>query len=279
MRRRTNILASSPRPGPSRTAGRVGVLGTVDRMRQLVPTSADAAEVDPVTAYLSAERPSPAGRPWFVVGMVASIDGATAIDGRSGGLGGEADKAVFRAVRAVADVIMVGAGTLRAERYGPVRFSETVVEARRRAGRDTAPPRLAIVTSSLDLDLAADIFTVDGSRPIILTTTDADDRRVDAVAELADVHRVGAGRVDLTAAAAILADMGVGVVVSEGGPALNGALADADLIDEICLSIAPQMAGGDSVRVVAGAAPADLDFGLASLLIEDDVLFARWTRS
>lgn len=250
-------------------------MATVGEMRQLVPSPED---VDPVVAYLAAERPAPSGRPWFVMGMVASIDGATAIDGRSGALGGEADKAVFRAVRAIADVIMVGAGTLRAEGYGPVRFSDAVIESRREAGRSIDPPRLAIVTSSLDLDLDSAVFSADGARPIVFTTTDGDDGLIDAVSEVADVHRSGTRRVDLAAAASILAGLGVGVVVSEGGPSLNGALADAGLVDEVCLSIAPQLAGGDSSRIVAGAGATDVNFGLASLLLDDEVLFARWTR-
>lgn len=252
-------------------------MATVGSMRQLLPSSS-GADVDPVAAYLAADRPRPAGRPWFTVGMISSLDGATAIAGTSGALGGPADKAVFRAVRAIADVIIVGAGTVRDERYGPVRFSDEVRTARRAAGRDDTPPRLAIVTSTLDLDLSGGVFGADGVRPLVFTTTDADAARVAATAEVADVHRTGTGRVDLTAAAAILADLGVGVVVSEGGPSLNGALADAGLIDEVCLSLAPRLAGGDSARIVAGAGSLEAEFDLASLLVEDDLLFGRWTR-
>ncbi len=247
-------------------------------MRQLLPSPSGAADVDPVSVYLAADRPRPADRPWFAVGMISSLDGATAVDGTSGALGGPADKAVFRAVRAIADVIIVGAGTVRDEGYGPVRFSDEVRAARRAAGRDDRPPRLAIVTSSLDLDLAGAVFTGDGARPLVFTTTDADEAKVAATAGVADVHRAGTGRVDLAVAAAILGEIGVDVVVSEGGPSLNGALADADLVDEVCLSLAPRIAGGDSARIVAGAGPLATGFVLASLLVEDDLLFGRWTR-
>lgn len=248
-------------------------------MRQLLPppTGSSSSPVDPVRLYLGADRPRPADRPWIAVGMVASLDGATAVDGTSGALGGDADKAVFRAVRAIADFIVVGAGTLRTENYGPVRYSDEVRVARREAGRDPEPPRLAVVTSSLDLDLDSDLFRSERP-PLVFTTVDADDERVEAVAAVTDVHRAGEGRVDLTSAAQVLGAQGAEVVVSEGGPSLNGALADAGLIDEVCLSLAPQLAGGDSARIVAGAEAVDETYRLDSLLEADDVLFARWVR-
>ena len=243
-------------------------------MRQLVPTVAD---VDPVRAYLAAERPAPAGRPWLALGMIASLDGATATEGRSGGLGGPADRAVFRAVRAIADVILVAAGTVRAERYGPVRFGDDVRAARVDAGRSPDPPRLAIVTARLDLDLGSELFT-GPQPPLVLTTTDADPDRVAAVAAACELRQFGAGRVDVAAALASLAADGVGVVVAEGGPRLNGTLVDADVVDELCLSTGPVVAGGDSARIVSGASPRDHRYRLASLLVEDDTVFSRWTR-
>lgn len=245
-------------------------------MRQLHP---NIAEVEPVPTYLAAHRPLPAERPWVVVGMISSIDGATAVDGKSGGLGGPADKAVFRAVRSLADVILVGAGTVRAEGYGPVRFRDEVKVARRAVGRDDTPPRLAIVTSSCDLDLTGELFTGDGPPPIVFTTTSAPDDAVDATSALTDVHRVGRDRVDLRAAMSVLHADGVEIVVSEGGPRLNGALSDAGLIDELCVTLAPLVAGGDSARIVAGAAETDGRYELATLLTDDGMLFGRWTRA
>jgi len=96
-------------------------------VRQLLPTPGD---VDPVAAYLAAARPAPADRPWVAMSMVSSLDGATAVGGRSGPLGGEPDREVFRAVRAIADVVLVAAGTLRVEGYGPVRLSDAARSAR-----------------------------------------------------------------------------------------------------------------------------------------------------
>lgn len=250
-------------------------MGTVPRMRQLHPS---VAEVDPVVAYLGASRPVPADRPWVVVGMVASLDGATAVDGRSGALGGPADRIVFRAVRAIADVIVVAAGTVRAERYGPVRFSDEVRDARVAAGRSPDAPRLAVVSASLDLD--PEQLAGDGPRPLVLTTGDADAGRRAQVAEHAEVRTMGSGRVDLAAAMASLRADGAEVVVCEGGPTLNGALVDADLVDEWCVSLAPVIAGGSSARMVDGAAPVTdrSVLELASLLEADGVLFGRWIR-
>lgn len=246
-------------------------------MRQLLPV--EVADVDPVAAYLAAERPAPAHRPWVAVGMVSSLDGATAVGGRSGALGGPADRVGFQAVRAIADVILVAAGTVRVERYGPVRLAEQAVAARVAAGRPDTGPRLAVVSASLDIDLRR---VAEGPvRPLVLTTADADPGRRAALGELAEVRLHGHGQVDLAAALAGLRADGAEVVVCEGGPTLNAALVGADLVDEWCLTLAPVIAGGDSARMVAGA-PGPGDAGqaleLASLLEEDGVLLGRWLR-
>jgi riboflavin biosynthesis pyrimidine reductase len=245
-------------------------------VRQLLPTPGD---VDPLEAYLAAHRPAPAGRPWVAMSMVSSLDGATAVGGRSGQLGGDPDREVFQAVRAIADVILVAAGTVRAEGYGPVRLSERARSARVASGRSAEAPRLAVVTASLDLDLTR---AAEGPvRPLVLTTEDADPQRRAALEELAEVRAHGTGRVDLAAALAGLADDGVGVVVCEGGPSLNAALVAADLVDEWCVTLAPAIVGGDSRRVVHGVdelGDAGLPLALTSLLEADGVLLGRWLR-
>lgn len=244
-------------------------------MRQLLPEPGD---VDPLDAYLAAARPAPAGRPWVTMSMVSSLDGATAVGGRSGPLGGTPDRDVFRAVRAIADVVLVAAGTLRTEGYGPVRLADATRDARVRAGRSPQPPRLAVVSASLDLDLSraaeADV------RPLVLTTEDADGARRAALAELAEVRAHGVGQVDLGLALAGLAADGAGVVVCEGGPSLNAALVAHDLVDEWCVTLAPAIVGGDSRRVVHGAAEAGPPqaLELVSLLEQDGVLLGRWLR-
>lgn len=246
-------------------------------MRQLIPTM---AEVEPLDTYLGGSRPAPVDRPWIVVGMISSLDGATSVRGRSGALGGPADKTVFRAVRALADVILVGAGTARAEGYGPVVLSEMASAKRRAAGRVDPVPRIAIVTASLDLDLETPLFTGSNRPPLVFTTEDADPARVRAVGAVSELRQHGRGRVDVVAAATSLRGDGAEVVVCEGGPSLNGALVDAGVVDELCLTLSPVLAGGGSSRIVAGS-DADVVAGyeLVSLLTEDGMLFGRWTRT
>ncbi|MDZ7733711.1 MAG: dihydrofolate reductase family protein [Acidimicrobiia bacterium] len=155
-----------------------------------------------------------AGRPWILVNMVASTDGATTIAGRSGGLGGPADREVFRALRGVADVILVAAGTVRAERYGPPKVTDDV-RARRETRGQSPVPRLAVVTREIDLDLGAPVFTESDPPPIVITGGGADRARRTEVARAgidlvlagtgvdADLHRaVAAG--ELWAATAVV---------------------------------------------------------------------------
>jgi len=246
-------------------------------MRQLLPVPAD--DVDPVARYAEDARPPPPGRPWVVVNMIASLDGATAIDGVSGGLGGPADKAVFAALRSLADVILVAAGTVRAERYGPVRLPDA--RQAERTARGQAPvPRLAIMTASLDLDLGTPLFDGAGGRPLVLTTTDAPAERRAAVARAADVVTFGAGSVDLAAALAWLAgEHGARVVLCEGGPRLNGALVAADLVDEWCQTIAPLLVGGGAARPAHGVPAAAVPLQVERVLEADGLLFIRSVRA
>nr|MBA2282451.1 dihydrofolate reductase family protein [Acidimicrobiia bacterium] len=180
--------------------------------------------------------------------------------------------AVFRAIRAVADVVLVAAGTARAERYGA---------GRARPG-GSPPPRIAVVTGSADLDPEQRLFADahPAIRPLVLTTAAADEERRARLAEVAEVVLVGDGLVDLPLALTALAERGAGVVLCEGGPTLNGQLVQLDLVDEWCQSVAPLLAGGRSRRVAEGdgppAGPGALR--LDRLLEEDGTLFARYVR-
>ena len=223
-------------------------------VRQLFPIPLD--DVDPVATYGGYER---VGAPWVLINMITTVDGATAVAGRSGGLGGAADKKVFAAIRSLADIILVGAGTVRAENYGP----------------PSVAGRLAIVTSSLDLAPDARVFS-DGYRPIIITTANADPARRTALEDVSDVVVAGDTSVDLRAALARFS----GVVLCEGGPSLNGQLITEGLVDELCLSLAPLLASGGSSRIALGA---DLEtpqrMQLHHILEEDEMLFMRYVRA
>jgi riboflavin biosynthesis pyrimidine reductase len=186
--------------------------------------------------------------------MVASADGATAVDGRSGPLGGAGDRAVFATLRGLADVVLVGAGTARDESYGPPR----------REGL-----RIAIVTRSLRLDWDSDLMR--SGRAIVVTTETAGEVP-------AGVTAVRAGRddVDLTLAVQRLGEIGAGVVMAEGGPSLNGTLVAAGLVDELCLTVSPHLVAGRSERVAHGAAAVLSRLDLAHVLEEDGWLFLRY---
>lgn len=217
--------------------------------------------------------------------MVASIDGATAVEGRSGGLGGPADKEVFRALRGMADAIVVAAGTVRAETYGPPRTSPEI-QAHRTAIGQRPHPRIAIVSGSLDLDPTAPLFVEAPDPPLILTVDDPSPDRVEALSGLAELVGCGAERVDLGRAGTALAAAGIRRAVVEGGPALNGQLVLEGMVDEVNLTISPLLVAGDSARVAEGAEAAVPPQGmvLAHLWEADELLFARyvsaaWARS
>ena len=247
-------------------------------MRMILPTPVDA--VDPTGAYGDDARPAPAGRPWVLVNMVASVDGS-AIDpgGLSGGLSGGADKAVFSAIRAVADVIVAGATTVVAEDYGPSRPSAPVRQQRLARGQ-AAVPRIAVVSGSLRLDPRQRLFrdSAPDARPIVLTVDAADPARRTAREPVAEVHAVGEGRVEWDRALTLLATVtGARVVLCEGGPRTVAQLVAADLIDEVCLTLSPELVGGPGPRLAQGPFGAvDRGLVLDRVLTEDGYLFLRY---
>jgi riboflavin-specific deaminase-like protein len=243
-------------------------------MRQLLPEPLD--DVDPAVVY-GVPRPR-IGRPWVLVNMVTSLDGAIAVDGRSGGLGGPGDHRIFHALRGLADLILVGAATVRAEHYGPVSFGPELQEAR--VVRGQAPvPRLAIVSRRLDLDLSTSLFTDSDPPPLVVTAPGSSTARRAEIASSADLLLAGQGNdVDLAVALDSFAEMGVELVVCEGGATINGQLLEADLLDELCLTIAPKLAGGRERRAVESTEPMLKDLDLAHVLAQDDELYLRAVR-
>jgi riboflavin biosynthesis pyrimidine reductase len=243
-------------------------------MRRLLP--APAADVAPEEAY--ADVPAADGRPGVRVNMVASLDGAITIDGRSGGLGGDADRRVFRALRSLADVVLVGAGTARDEGYGPPVLSDEA-QADRRARGQARLPRIAVVTGSLRIDWGSRFFAEapEDARPIVVTSAAAPEDARRRAAEVADVIVAGDDAVDLGAALAHLGASGVASVLCEGGPSLNRAVAAAGLLDELCLTVSPLLVGGDGPRMLAGDPPAadGVPMRLHAAYEDDGFLFLR----
>jgi riboflavin biosynthesis pyrimidine reductase len=246
----------------------------------ILPTDVDT--VDPADTYGDDARPAPAGRPWVLVNMVASVDGsAIDADGLSGGLSGGADKAVFSAIRGVADVIVAGAATVVAEDYGPSRPTAPIRRQRLARGQ-AAAPRIAVVSGSLRLDPGQRLFRdVDpDARPIVLTVEAADPARREALDPVAEVHAIGRHHLDWDRALALLHDVtGARVVLCEGGPRTVAQLVAADLIDEVCVTVSPELVGGPGPRLAQGPfASVGLSLVLDRVLTEDGYLFLRYLR-
>jgi len=241
-------------------------------MRSLLPPG--GGDVDLLDAY-AVPPTSPSGRPFVRANMISSFDGAIAVNGRSGGLGGPADHRLFQLLRSLADVVLVGAGTMRTERYGPVRLDDVHRRQREERGQSPVPP-IAVVTRSCHLDWTSPFFTEAERRPIVITTADADPDAVARASDAADVIVCGDTGVDLTAALAELGRRGAASVLGEGGPALNGELAAAGLLDELCLTLSPRLVGGTGPRVLAGPELADaLSLEVRHLLEDGGFFFLR----
>ena len=263
-------------------------------MRQIFPAQASGpigaveagqpglAEIARLYAYPApGTRP---GRPWVRANMVASVDGAATAQGRSGGLSGDADRQVFSVLRSLADVILAGAGTVRAEKYRPVTGTEAWPELRE--DRPPTPP-IAVVTRLLDLDLESPLLTgaPRWARTIVLTTEAAPAGRRAAAARHADVVTAGAELLSPEAVIGALAERGHQRILIEGGPHLLGQVTAAGLLDELCLTVSPLLAGGRAGRILAAgaaggddipAAQAALD--LAHVLADSGFLLCRYLR-
>lgn len=252
-------------------------------MRQVYPGGSALDDAALAALYTYPDLTAPPAC-WLRANMVASLDGAATVDGRSGGLSNDADQQVFAMLRAHADVILVGAGTARAEGYAPVRpESEGLRWAWLRDGRPPSPP-IAVVTRALDLDLGSPLFTgaPPHARTIVITTESAPPDRRAAAARTAEVVVAGEASVDLKAAVDSLAERGYQRISCEGGPHLLAQIAGAGLLDELCLTISPLMAGPEADRIVTGGLPLPgggaLPFTLAHTLEDEGYLLCRYVR-
>jgi riboflavin biosynthesis pyrimidine reductase len=243
-------------------------------MRALLPVAGPVPDLH--DAYAS-DWLEPGG---IRVNFVSSADGAVALQGRSRGLQTPGDNQVFAVLRDLADVVLVGAGTARDEGYRPVVPDERRQAARERFGLAPLLP-IALVSARLDLDVSGPLFTGDerSARTIVIThaATSIEKRR--QLEEVADVIVAGADSVDFTSARDQLAKRGLTRVLSEGGPSLFGRLLAHQVVDELCLTVSPLLAGAGSGRIVAGEPwPDDFvpNLSLHTLLEEDHALFYRY---
>jgi riboflavin biosynthesis pyrimidine reductase len=216
--------------------------------------------------------------PHLRANFVTSIDGAVSVAGGPAGLSSPTDKRIFGILRMLCDALLVGAGTLRQEQYRALRLDERRRRWRHEHGRP-AHPTLVVVSGSLDLDPGQPAFADAPVRPIVLTTTNAPADRRRRLAAVADVVATGEQTVDLAGGLDQLHARGHRQLLCEGGPQLFGALTAAGAVDEICLTVAPLLAGAGAGRITAGPTGPVRAMRLTQVLAADDgMLLLRYLR-
>ena len=247
-------------------------------MRRLYPDP--AGDLDPEAIYddLRERLPEPPlGRPYVLLNMVTSVDGKAAVAGSAAPLGSALDHRLMRAIRAAHDAVLNGAGTLRVERLDP---RVGAAWAARRAARGERPEPLAVLlTRRGDLPLDRRYFRYPEVDRVILASADLPVERRAALAGVARLLLAPAPDPDPVWALRTLREAcGVRRLLVEGGPALNGALFAAGLVDELCWTLAPTIVGGgEGLTLVAGPAlPATVRLALVSAFLHEDELFLRY---
>ncbi|MFC0540297.1 pyrimidine reductase family protein [Kutzneria chonburiensis] len=240
----------------------------------LLPQARDIDDTELERLY---DYPSSLTRPWVQVNFVSSPDGAVTVGGKSHGLSGPADKKVFMLGRTLADVVLVGAGTAAIEGYAGVKSGEVRAAVRARLGLSPVPP-IAVVTRRATVAPDSALITETVAPTIVLTCAAAPSSRLRELSDAgADVVVTGDDDVDLSVALAELDKRGLRRVSCEGGPHLFGGLIEAGLVDQLCLTVSPLLAGGDASRIAVGpqpASPRELD--LESVLTDDSFLMLRY---
>jgi riboflavin-specific deaminase-like protein len=216
-----------------------------------------------------------ADRPYVVVNFAVTLDGRAAVDGRAGPIGSPTDVEMLQMLRTRADAVMIGAGTMRAERYGRM-VSDPSLRARRERIGLPPDPLAVIVSGRLDLPWDASLFTDGGGRVLIFTAADTDPPSTETPVQ---VVRHDASGIDLVEALRYLRqERGMRGLLCEGGPGLHSELQALGLVDELFMTLAPKVVGGDEPRMVEGELPGVIEWELAWLLEQQGELFARYRR-
>nr|WP_245572570.1 pyrimidine reductase family protein [Actinokineospora enzanensis] len=225
------------------------------------------------------DYPAELDRAWTQVNFVSSADGAVAVAGLSAGLSSPGDKRIFSLGRDLADVILVGWGTASAEGYRGVKRTELRAERRARLGLRPLPP-IAVVSGRASIPPDSPLITDTTVPPIVITSGAAPAPRLaDLRAAGAEVIVAGESTVDPRVALAELSARGLRRVDCEGGPTLFGTLIAADLVDQLCLTVSPVLAGGVVGRIAAGAVAEPVGMELASVLAEGGFVMLRYRRA
>ncbi len=235
------------------------------------------AELD-LEALATAYAPSADARNWLRGNMVSTLDGAAqGADGRSGTINTPADHVVFELLRALSDLVLIGAGTARAEGYGALTLAEPYAGLRAASGRAAVMP-LALVTASGALP--ASLLVRDEAAPVLAITPARSPGRSRLESALGPDHVIVAGEIDVDLALALqsLHDRGFHHILTEGGPTFLGTLLAADLLDELDLTVAPSIVGGSGRRIVSAEQMAQR-FRPHLLVEQDGSLMGRWLRA
>jgi riboflavin biosynthesis pyrimidine reductase len=251
-------------------------------LERLTPASAGVSVAELIEGLRLWQRPAaPAPRPRLLLNMLSTVDGRATLAGRSGKISGPADRALFHALRAPVDGVLVGAGTVRMERYGRIIPDSSTRKLRLERGL-AEEPLACIVSGRLALDGDIPLLREPGARVAVLTASPAS-LSMPAPGATVDYVRAGRGQLDLGAALAELADrFAIQTLLCEGGPHLARELLAGGLVDELFLTVAPLLAGGEpagseALRILAGAElepPATLE--LLDVLRSDSYLFLRY---
>jgi riboflavin-specific deaminase-like protein len=242
-------------------------------VQRLIPDPGPTTVEQQLDTYRPWEEPREE-RPLVAVNFAATVDGRATIAGVSGSIGSSTDTAMLVGLRTRFDAVMIGAGTMRAERYGPPVSSPEKRERRERAGL-SPDPLMVIVTGRLDLPWDAPLFTEGEGRVLLFTGSEAEPPETATPLEVVR-HK---DFVELAAAMRHLRhECGVRALLCEGGPGLHAELEGAGFVDDLFLTIAPKLSGGDAPRIVEGDLPGVAPLGLSWLLEEEGELFVRYRR-
>lgn len=243
-------------------------------MRRLLPDPGPTTVAQQLDGYRPWEEPREE-RPFVAVNFAATVDGRATIGGVSGPIGSSADTEMLAGLRTRFDAVMIGAGTMRAERYGRVVADPDKRERRERLGLP-ADPLMVIVSGRLDLPWDAPLFTDGGGRVLIFTASEAEPPATSTPVQVVRHERF----VNVvTALGQLRAEHGVRALLCEGGPGLHNQLEGAAVVDDLFLTIAPKLAGGEGPRIVEGDLPGVAELELAWLLEREGELFVRYRRT
>jgi riboflavin biosynthesis pyrimidine reductase len=241
-------------------------------VERLVPEPGPTSVAGQLDTYRPWDDP-PAERPRVALNFAATLDGRASIDGHSGAIGSDTDTAMLVGLRQRFDAVMIGAGTMRVERYGRIITDPEKRERRESLGLPDDP--LMVIVGGLDLPWDAGLFTDGGGRVVLFTGADGDPPET---ATPVEVVRAPEGRVDMvTALRHLRAEHDVRAVLCEGGPRLHSQLQAGGLADELFLTIAPKLVGAGTT-ILEGALPEVAELDLVWLLQEGSELFARYRR-